>query len=71
MNLSPIGGIDVAAELPVGEVEFDYFTKFCLLPLLVTSLHSITQFCSSYPPWLGYLITVVSIISILYCLVRL
>ena len=65
MKLSPIGGGEVAPELPVGDEFFVDFTKFCLLTWLFLSFQFIYHFCRRYPSLFGALLFVVSVICFL------
>ena len=71
IKLLPTGGKDVAPHSDLGEFVFVDLKKFCILPLLFMSLHLINQFCNKLPPTFGNCVTVVSVICILSCLVRL
>ena len=71
IKLSPIGGRLVAPESPVGLFVLVDRKKFCILPLLFLSLHFIFHRCNRYPPLLGALIIVVTVICILSYLVKL
>ena len=71
MKLSHNGGKLVAPELPVGEEVFVDRIKFCILPILYSSLQFLFQFCGKYPPLLSFLRVVVSVTCISSFLVRL
>ena len=71
MKALPIGVKDVAPLFDDGELIFVDLINFCILALLFLLLHFTTQFCSNNPPVFGETIFVVSVICILFYLVRL
>ena len=69
MKLLPIGGKDVAPELPIAENLYYSFLRVCILSFFSLSLRSIFQTGLRYPPEDGYSFNVATIFcSLLYLL---
>ena len=58
----PIGGKDVAPDIPVGEFYFVGFIKPCIFPCFFSAFYFIFHCCKRYPRLFGALIVVVSVI---------
>ena len=71
IKLSPIRSIPVTPVIGVGVFAFDDFIKVCMLFKLFLSLHFFNHCCDRKPPWLWYLMTIISSICNLSNSVRL
>ena len=69
--MSPIEGKLPAPLLSVGKLVFDEFIEFCVLPALFLPWHFLYHCCIRYPPLLGCIKNVVSVVNVLSNLINL